>query len=174
MIKYKKSGEAEYFGLLYDRYIPLIYGICLKYLQNGDKAQDAVMQIFEDLLLKISGYEIQVFRTWLHSVVRNHCLQIIRKENREIIVDFNSQIMESDNVLHLLCEEESNEDQLKILGRCMKRLPEPQRISITHFFMDEMSYADIVDKTGYTLNNVKSHIQNGKRNLKICINKHSK
>lgn len=174
MNKYKKSGDAEYFGLLYDRYIPLIYGICLKYLQNGDKAQDAVMQIFEDLLLKISGYEIEVFRTWLHSVARNHCLQIIRKENKEIIVDFNSQIMESDNVLHLLCEEESNEDQLKILGRCMKRLPEPQRISITHFFMDEMSYADIVDKTGYTLNNVKSHIQNGKRNLKICINKHSK
>lgn len=174
MNKYKKSGDTEYFGLLYDRYIPLVYGICLKYLQNGDKAQDAVMQIFEDLLLKISGYEIQVFKAWLHSVVRNYCFQVIRKENKEIIIDFNSQIMESDHVLHLLCEEESNEDALKALGRCMKRLPEPQRISITHFFMNEMSYADIVEKTGYTLNNVKSHIQNGKRNLKICISKHSK
>ena len=172
--KYVKSGQTEYFGELYNRYIPLLYGLCLKYLQDADKSQDAVMQLFEDLLPKISDYEIKVFRTWIYSVARNHCLQILRKENKEISVDFSVQLMESDDILHLLCEEDTSEEQIEALDRCMKKLPEPQRISITHFFMEEMSYADIVEKTGYSLNNVKSFIQNGKRNLKICINKHTK
>lgn len=170
---YNTSGDTEYFGILYNRYIPLLYGVCLKYLQDEDKAHDAVMQLFEDLLRKVSNYEIKVFRTWLHSVVKNHCLQILRKENKEIRIDFNTQFMESTEILHLLCEEDNSEEQLEALRRCLDRLPDGQRVSVLHFFMDEMSYADIVEKTGYSLKAVKSNIQNGKRNLKICIDKHS-
>lgn len=163
----------EFFGELYHRYIPLLYGVCLKYLQDEDKSHDAVMQLFEDLVPKISNYEIKEFRTWLHTVVKNHCLQILRKDNKEIRVDFNTQFVESEEILHLLCEEDNPEEQLKALRHCINRLPDGQRISILHFFMGAMSYADIADKTGYSLRAVKSNIQNGKRNLKICIDKHS-
>ena len=93
------------------------------------------------------------------------------KENKEIPLDYTINIMESDEFLHLLSEEESSEDQLKALHHCLEKLPEEQRTSITRFFLEEMSYADIVEQTGFTLNNVKSYIQNGKRNLKICIKK---
>ncbi len=168
LLHYRKTGDPEYFGKLYNRYIPLVYGLCLKYLQHADQSEDATMQLFEDLLPKISDYEIKIFRTWLYSVVKNHCLQILRKKEREIIVDFNSQLMESDDILHLLIEDE-NKDRLDALKNCMRKLPEPQRITITHFFINEMSYADIVETTGYQLKSVKSYIQNGKRNLKICI-----
>jgi len=171
LLQFKNTGNAEYFGELYNRYIPLIYGVCLKYLKDADKSQDAVMQLFEDLLPKINNYEITVFRTWLHSVVRNHCLQILRKENREIIVDFNVNLMESDEVLHLLTEEENENEKMAALKRCMEKLPEAQRVTIQLFFYDEMSYVDIVEKTGYPLSKVKSYIQNGKRNLKICIDR---
>lgn len=172
--QYKESEDAEYFGTLYNRYIPLLYGLCLKYLHDESKAQDAIMQLFEELLPKVSNYDIQTFKTWLYSVARNHCLQIIRKESKEITVDFDSNLMESDEVLHLLCDEDNDNERLLALRNCLERLPDGQRVSITHFFMKEMSYADIADKTGYSLNTVKSNIQNGKRNLKICINKHSK
>ena len=118
LIHYTKSGDTEYFGELYNRYIPLLYGLCLKYLHDEDRAQEAVMQLFEDLLPKLGNYEIK---------------------------------------------------QLKALHHCLEKLPEEQRTSITRFFLEEMSYADIVEQTGFTLNNVKSYIQNGKRNLKICI-----
>ncbi|MCI8955024.1 MAG: sigma-70 family RNA polymerase sigma factor [Bacteroides thetaiotaomicron] len=121
---YIKSGDTEYFGELYNRYIPLTYGLCLKYLQDEDQAQEAVMQMFEDLLPKIINYEIKAFKPWLYRVAKNHCLQLLRKENKEIPLDYTI-----------------------------------------------MSYADIVEQTGFTLNNVKSYIQNGKRNLKICIKK---
>ncbi len=169
LIHYTKSGDTEYFGELYNRYIPLLYGLCLKYLHDEDRAQEAVMQLFEDLLPKLGNYEIKVFKPWLYRVAKNHCLQLLRKENKEIPLDYTVNIVESDEFLHLLCEEESSEEQLKALHHCLEKLPEEQRTSITRFFLEEMSYADIVEQNGFTLNNVKSYIQNGKRNLKICI-----
>ena len=171
--QFKVSGDADYFGELYNRYIPLLYGIGLKYLDEAGKAEDAVMQLFENLLPKIVQQDISVFRTWIYTVMKNHCLQILRKEKQEIMIDFNTEIMESDEFLHLF--EEENEDIVKkeLLKLCIKKLPVEQRIAIIRFFMEEMSYADIVDSTEYSLKQVKSYIQNGKRNLKNCIEKYS-
>ncbi len=94
-----------------------------------------------------------------------------KKENKEIPLDYTINVMESDEFLHLLSEEESPEEQLKALHHCLEKLPEEQRTSITRFFLEEMSYADIVEQTGFTLNNVKSYIQNGKRNLKKFVSR---
>jgi RNA polymerase sigma-70 factor (ECF subfamily) len=172
--EYRKSGKSEYFGELYNRYIPLLYGVCLKYLGDADNAQNAVMQVFENIFPKILQYDIKVFRTWIYSVAKNHCLQILRKEKSGIFVDFNSIIMESDEILNLLSEDDSDEERKVILRQCIKKLPVEQRNVILRFFVEEMSYQDIVDNDGYTTNQVKSYIQNGKRNLKICIEKNNR
>ncbi len=169
--QYTKSGNTEYFGELYNRHIPLLYGLCLKYLSDEDRAQDAVMQLFEDLLPKIKQYEIKVFKPWLYQVAKNHCLQLLRKENKEIPLDYAINVMESDEFLHLLSEEDGSEEQLRALQHCLEQLPDEQRVSITRFFLEDMSYADVAEATGFTLSHVKSYIQNGKRNLKICIKK---
>ena len=166
--KYKDSGNSEFFGQLYNRYIPLVYGLCLKYLQNEDKAQDAVMEIFENLMPKITGYEIKVFKTWLYSVAKNHCFYILKANKRELVVDFDSNLMESDDIITLLGEDVDLEKE-DALNYCMAKLSEPQRITVTKFFYEELSYVDIVEATGYDLKSVKSYLQNGKRNLKICI-----
>lgn len=166
---FKESGDSQYFGQLYDRYIPLVYGLCLKYLQDSDKAQDAVMDVFENLLQKVCNYDIKVFKTWLYSVVKNHCFYLLKENKREIAVDFDSQIMESDSVLTLFDETIHDEERESVLNNCLEKLPEPQRVTVYKFFFEDMSYADITDSTGYSLKGVKSYIQNGKRNLKICI-----
>ena len=171
LLLYKNNGKTDYFGKLYDRYIPLVYGLCLKYLQNEDDAQDAVMQIFEELTVKVLKHDIQTFRTWLYTVSKNHCLQVLREKERSLTVELRSDFMESDDILNLLDEEEDNRERIRALQYCMEKLPEQQRISIFYFFSDGLSYADIVDTTGFTLTKVKSYIQNGKRNLKICIEK---
>lgn len=167
--RYRDTGDSEYFGTLYNKYIPLVYGLCLKYLQNEDQSQDAVMEIFENLLPKISSYEIKVFKTWLYSVVRNHCFYLLKENKKEIVVDFDSNIMESDTISTLLENDDTEKEHEDALNYCMAKLSEPQRISIDKFFYEEMSYADIVEHTGYDLKSVKSYIQNGKRNLKLCI-----
>ena len=168
---YRNSGKTDYFGRLYDRYIPLVYGLCLKYLHNEDDAQDAVMQLFEELIPKVLKHDIQTFRTWLYTVSRNHCMQILREKERAPQVEFQQDFMESNDILYLLDGEDDNSERIHALQHCIEKLPEQQRVSIIHFFSDGLSYAEIVDTTGFPLPKIKSYIQNGKRNLKICVEK---
>jgi len=167
---FRKTRKAEYFQELYERYIPLIYGLCLKYLQNPEQSQDAVIDIYENLSQKIQDYEIKVFKNWLYSVVKNHCFHILKENKKEIIVNFDSQLMESDTTFDLFSENDDEEKE-NALNKCLEKLPDPQRISIEKFFYENKSYVEIVDETGFHLKSVKSYIQNGKRNLKICIEK---
>lgn len=170
-----KNGKSQpYFGQLYERYIPLTYGLCLKYLKSETLAQDAVIDIFENLYSRIETYEISNFKNWMYSVARNHCFQILRDNKKEILVDFDSNIMESDHILDLLSEETIDKEKESALNNCIQHLPEPQQITIKMFFYEDKSYADIATETGFNLKSVKSFLQNGKRNLKICVEKYLK
>lgn len=172
---FKTSGRNDYFGELFNRYIPLIYGVCLKYMSDDFMAKDAVLQLFDQLLPKIASYNIAVFRTWLYDVVRNHCLQLIRKQNQSVFsLEFVMESIESDEVLLLLTEKENTCGQLEVLNQCMEQLPGMERLTIRLFFMEELSYADISQETGISLNQVKSYIQNGKRHLRLCLEKRRK
>ncbi len=164
------SGHNEYLGALYNRYTPLIYGVCLKYLRNTEDAADAVMSIFEQLAGKIERYQIGEFRTWIYSVTKNHCMQILRKGSHEISTGFDVGVVETDTVMHLLSGDDK-ETRYRALEACMEKLPEAQKRCIELFFFEKKSYADIAMETHFTHNHIKSHIQNGKRNLKICIEK---
>ena len=170
---YTHGGDMDCFGMLYKRYIPLVYGLCLKYLKSPESAEDAVMQLFEDLSDNVKLHDITNFRSWLYRVAQNHCLQILRSKKMIFTTDWQSQSVDSAEFLDLLSEN-GEETQLKALHHCMEHLPEAQRICIQEFFLAEKSYADISEEKGYELKGVKSHIQNGKRNLKLCIEKTTK
>ncbi len=167
---FRKNGQTEYLGRLYDRYIPLIYGLCLKYLKSAERAEDAVMQLFELLLHKAPRYEIREFRTWIYSVARNHCLQQLRAGKRELPTDFSTVIVESDPAEDLF-DKQKDEIRFSALEKCLEKLPEPQKASVRLFYLEELSYVEVAEKTGYATKSVKSYIQNGKRNLKICLEK---
>jgi len=167
---YLDTGRLDYFGELYNRYLPLVYGLCLKYLRSVENAEDAVMQIFEELVPKIDRYRIKEFRTWLYTVARNHCLQQLRSRKMEIPLDTTVNFMESEDVVHLLSKQD-DEQKLSALEKCIEKLPEPQKRSVKMFFMEQKSYADIADITKYAVKSVKSYIQNAKRNLKLCMEK---
>jgi RNA polymerase sigma-70 factor (ECF subfamily) len=164
----KKEEQPACFGELYRRYIPMVYGLCLKYLGNEDDAQDAVMDMFEEVSKKIKQYDIQNFHTWLYSVTKNHCLLRLRKVKQPFFVNIDDTIMENGDFFTLLDKEKSCEEE-SALALCMNELGDEQRKSIEYFYYENKSYADIVSITGYTLEKVKSYIQNGKRNLKNCI-----
>lgn len=165
---FSANRQSIYFGELYHRYIPMVYGLCLKYLGNESDAQDAVMDLFENLNHKIASYNIENFHSWLYIVAKNHCLQKIRKEKNRFFVDINETVMEN-GALFTLSDEEQSEEEKSALDFCMKELGKEQRSSIEYFYYENKSYADIVSLTGYTLEKVKSYIQNGKRNLKNCL-----
>ena len=163
-----QTPDQELLGQLYSRYIPLVYGLCLKYLQQVEDAKDAVSNIYEELNNKIRHYQIENFRAWLYIVTKNHCLQVLRKEKGRFFEEIDIQNMEPDDFEHLIDISENKEKE-EALDYCLNTLSKGQQRCIIHFYFDNFSYADIVDKTGFELNKVKSYIQNGKRKLKICI-----
>ena len=169
--EFSQTNRPEYFGELFQRYLPLTYGLCLKYLQDKKHAEDAVMELFEILLSGINNYEIKEFRTWLYIVAKNHCLQTLRKEKRTIVVDVDTEILESDEVLHLFEEGTRSNMQTAALNLCLEKMPKHQRTSFTMFFVNKMSYAEIAEKTGFLLKTVKNHVQIGKKNLNNSLEK---
>jgi RNA polymerase sigma factor (sigma-70 family) len=170
---YKKTGDLQVLAQLYGRYMTLVYGVCLKYLQDEDQAKDAVMQIFEELVLKLKLHEVQNFKSWLHVMCRNYCLMALRKSSKNKTVALEDTFVENSEFVHLNIED-TKEQQLTVMEKCMESLPEEQRISVDLFYLKEKCYKEIAEITGYELQKVKSYIQNGKRNLKICIEKNSR
>ena len=172
--EYKATGQLDTLATLYQRYMELVYGVCLKYLDT-EAAKDAVMMIFEELIIKLNQHEVQNFKSWLHVLSRNHCLMKLRssktREGLEISLD-DKPFMESGEKIH---HEQENgfsmESNLQSMEKCMDTLPEEQKKSVDLFYLKERSYREVVEMTGYELKKVKSYIQNGKRNLKLCMEK---
>jgi RNA polymerase sigma factor (sigma-70 family) len=167
---YRRSGELVVLGKLYERQMPLVYGVCLKYLKEPERAQDAVMAIFEELITKAKQHDIKQFKSWLYVVSRNYCLIQLRGGKKMEMVNVDD-FMESTPFLHH--EDENKETVLKTLEQCMERLAENQKTTVNLFYIREKCYKEIAETTGFTLNEVKSYIQNGKRNLKICMERNS-
>lgn len=175
--EYKNTKNNVLVGILYKRYSHLVLGLSLKYLKDEDEAKDAVMQIFEKLLSDLLKFNIEYFKSWLYSFSKNHCLMIIRTKQSKLKKEMDLQIhadsfMETESSSHPNSVIEK-EVQYTKLEKAIEELNEDQRKCIKLFYLKERSYNEIADETGYTLNEVKSFIQNGKRNLKIKLEKNS-
>ncbi len=150
----------------------LVYGLCLKYFKEREASQDAVMHIFEKLVVSVKQHEINNFKSWLYVLAKNHCLMTLRSLKGKKNEMLDPEIMESALQLHPT-EEEDLEDDLTILENCIGHLKNEQIRCVELFFLKKIPYSTIVEKTGFELKKVKSYIQNGKRNLKICMEKNS-
>jgi RNA polymerase sigma-70 factor (ECF subfamily) len=167
---YRSSGDVAVLGQLYQRYMPLMYGVCLKYLKDEEQAKDAVMGIFEELVTKVKQHDISIFRSWLYVLGRNYCLMQLRAGKKLEMVALD-EVMEFTPLLHP--DDNNREEAYNALERCIDKLTGAQKQSIDLFYLKEKCYKEVADITGFSLNEVKSYIQNGKRNLKICLEKNS-
>ncbi len=173
--RFVKSGDKDYVGELFNRYTALVFGVCMKYLKDEDESKDATMQIFEKLIADLPRHQIRTFRPWLHMVVRNHCLMILRKQANHVMVNTEDyqldgeQFVEFSSDNHLTNETQEKEQQYVQLEQAVEELNEEQRRCIELFYYQKKCYDDIVAITGYSYKQVKSYIQNGKRNLRISI-----
>lgn len=165
------TGDLELLGSLYNRYIHLVYGVCMKYLEDRAQAKDGVNQIFENLILEIPKYEIANFKSWLYVVTKNYCLMELRKlKSTQKKMDHfaKEQIMESTTVLHPI-DNEGDENLEGALKNCIEKLKEQQKESVNLFYFEKKCYREVAGIMQIDEKKVKSLIQNAKRNLKICI-----
>ena len=167
---YRQSGDLKVLGELYQRYMELVYGVCLKYLKEPEPAQDAVMQIFEELVSKLKKHEVDNFRGWLHQVAKNYCLMQLRTPKNLKTVALPPLLMQNEEDVHLngVMEKEENFQKLE---KCIASLSDEQRTMIKLFYLEGKCYNEIVEITGLEWNHVRSSIQNGRRNLKLCMEK---
>ena len=165
---YKKSGDLTVLGELYQRYMELVYGVCLKYFKEPETAKDSVMQIFEELVIKLKKHEVENFKSWLYQVAKNYCLMQLRSPKKMKTVEINPSLMQSEENVHLngVLEKEEN---LKKLEYCLSTLTGDQQKAIQLFYFEGKCYNEIVELTGHDWNQVRSLIQNGRRNLKNCM-----
>jgi len=165
---YRADGDNQWLGYLLLRYTTLLLGVALKYLKNKSLAEDAVQQVFEKVLTHLPEQEIHNFKGWLYILMRNHCLQQLRDKTFTADETTLAQlsIPETD-------KEEAmwHEHTLQQMENAIQLLNEEQRKTIVLFYLEKYSYEQIITQTGYTFMQVKSFIQNGKRNLKTILSK---
>jgi len=156
----------QWLGFLLERYTLLLYGVSMKYLRNPEEAKDAVQQIFLKTITELHKYEVTYFSSWLYMIARNYCLMKLR--------DKKSPVKTVESVASFLPAEEepdflNREELLLQLETAMKELNPEQKMCISLFYLQKKSYQEIAAETGFSLLQVKSYIQNGKRNLRLFI-----
>jgi len=170
--RYRFSHDNVYIGELFQRYSHMLFGVCLKYTRDEEKAKDTVMDVFEKVLVDLKRHQVDNFRTWVYSVAKNQCLMDLRKGKRVDAkhVEFmhlNNETVEFDIPKHLNGESDAETDRK--LDAAIDTLKDGQRECIRLYYFEKKSYEEIETQTGYTYKEVKSFMQNGKRNLKIKL-----
>lgn len=167
---YAADGNQQWIGILLERYTLLLLGVCMKYLKDENEAKDCVQQIFLKVLTEVSKYKIDYFKSWLYMVAKNHCLMRLRNQQGKKVKEVTENVAvahEEDDRSELL----QNETTYDLLEEAINDLSEEQRQCVILFYLKKNTYQQISDKTGYSLMQVKSYIQNGKRNLKLLLEK---
>ncbi len=170
---YKATGDKSLVGELYKRYVHLVFGICMKYFKDSDESKDAVMSIFEKMMNDLHKYEIANFKSWLHTTSKNHCFMYFRSSKKNQFIS-SDEIKDSTFFMETAYDLNHNpviekEETLTKLEAAVKDLKEGQRVCIEMFYLQQKCYQEVAELTGYSMNEVKSFIQNGKRNLKIML-----
>lgn len=168
--RYYQSKDQRWIGILLERYTMLLLGVCMKYMKNEEEAKDCVQQIFLKVLTEVSKYKVDFFKSWLYMVAKNHCLMKLRNKQGRNQRELNEQTVialpETDKEALL-----NNEQTYSLLEEAIEELNEEQKLCVTLFYLQKKSYQQITEKTGFSLMQVKSYIQNGKRNLKLLLEK---
>lgn len=164
-----KSGDRASLGYLWDRYAHLLFGVCMKYLKDTERSKDCVAELFADLPEILRKHQVERFRPWLHTVMRNRCLHLLRGDGK------NGRMPEGSATAAEPEEHESavlREAELQRLEEAIGTLNEGQRVCVTLFHLERRSYDEVTTATGYSLDQVRSHLQNGRRNLRLILERH--
>lgn len=170
--KFYQSGNNEWLGALLERYTLLLFGTCMKYLKNETLAKDAVQQVFLKVITELAKYKVTYFKSWVYLVAKNHCLMQLRSKGKVILHEEMPDITvhEDLDIAGLLHKDQD----VVLLKQSVEELNQEQKICVTLFYLNDKSYQEIAAATGYEMMKVKSYIQNGKRNLKILLDKKMK
>jgi RNA polymerase sigma-70 factor (ECF subfamily) len=165
-----RDHNNEWLGILLPRYTLLLLGVCMKYLKNEEDAKDCVQQIFLKIINELHKYKVEYFKSWIYMIAKNHCLMKLRDRGK-LSTELNE---------HLISVQDETEEKISYVEKdvlltkmteAIEKLNEEQKQCVSLFYLHKKSYSQVADITGFTIMQVKSYIQNGKRNLKMMMEK---
>ena len=160
--------DNDWLGILLPRYTLLLLGVCMKYLKNEEDAKDCVQQIFLKIISELHKYRVEYFKSWIYMIAKNHCLMKLRNKGK-VPVELNEQFIsvpdETEEKISLI----EKDVLLHKLRTTIKNLNIEQQQCVSLFYLQKKSYSEVSEITGFTIMQVKSHIQNGKRNLRLMM-----
>lgn len=166
--EFYELGNTQLLGILLQRYTLLLLGVCMKYLKNEEAAKDAVQQIFLKVINELKRYKVQYFKSWLYMIAKNYCLMQLRNKTQHITLDANENLPDDEPAL---LHQSTKEELLTLIEICLPQLNAEQQTCIHLFYIEKKNYNQVSTETGYSIMQVKSYIQNGKRNLRLMIEK---
>lgn len=166
--RYYKEYNNEWLGILLQRYTMLLLGVCMKYLKNEEDAKDSVQQVFLKVINDLPKYKVVYFKSWLYMVAKNHCLMKLRDKG-QVMTEINEQVLMATNDEDAIVEAKEKDHHLQHMEMALNELNSEQKLCVTLFYLQKKTYQQITEQTGFSVMQVKSYIQNGKRNLKIIM-----
>lgn len=171
MDNFRKDHDNKWLGILLERYTLLLFGVGMKYLKNEEEAKDVVQQVFLKAITELGKYRVEHFKSWVYMVAKNHCLMKLRDRPGKYTGELteNMTVLSPDEEMEGKRQVIEKDRKLQLLASCLEELNPGQKLCVTLFFIEKRSYQEIAEKTGFTMLQVKSYIQNGKRNLKMLM-----
>jgi RNA polymerase sigma factor (sigma-70 family) len=163
-----QDHDNKWLGILLPRYTLLLLGVCMKYLKNEEDSRDCVQQIFLKVINELHKYKVDYFKSWIYMIAKNHCLMKLRG-NKNIPLELNEKVMPAGEAQIDKTDIMEKETLLVKMQEAIKQLNPEQQECVNLFYLQKKSYSEVSEITGLTMLQVKSHLQNGKRNLKLLM-----
>jgi len=168
--RYRDGDDMDALAFLFDKYLDLIFGVCMKYFKQPQDSEDGTMAVFEVLVVKLKTHDVHNFKSWLYVLTKHYCLQKLRQRGKTLTKN-------SEDILMQLVDEVHPDDVYLIESRenglreCIQQLPADQKRTVQLFYFESQSYVEIADTMSVDKEKGRSFIQNGRRNLRVCMNK---
>lgn len=166
------TGNPDLFGQLFEAHVSSVYGVCVFYLRDRALAEDATMHIFEKLMVDLRKTRVENLKGWLSFVVRNHCISELRKRQLRHFVDetyLDFELQQTDAETEMALQQINEQHLLDHLQMALPQLKDKQRRCVEWFYLQHKSYKEMADLSGWPVKEIKSHLQNAKRNLKLIL-----
>jgi RNA polymerase sigma-70 factor (ECF subfamily) len=166
---YKEKQWAGCIDELYQRYSHMVFGVCLKYVKQIENAEDLTLSLFASLTDKLMQHQVLHFKSWIYVSARNSSLMFLRA--KKINTELKDDDLLYDNGDQQLDEKLEQDELIESVILLFEELKEEQRLCIQLFYLQKKSYEEVAEMTNYSMKEVKSHLQNGRRNLKLLLEK---
>ncbi len=164
-----KQADQKAFIVIYERYHKVLYAVSYKYLKEENRAKDIVQDIFTKLWEERESIQVKTnLKSYLYSMTKNHILNIIKRDSRQILSNYENEkekIADNDNLLKTITDNQLQD----ILYKAIDKLPKQKRLVCLLKAKEGLSNKEIAERLNITEHTVKKHQTQSLASLRLLL-----